>query len=84
VSRKINSRTKFFFKNAGNLVVIYMTGWAPVIQLPELQSLLYQQEGDTLFTVEYDIARQVTFTFFVQFVSGLECFGHSFAYEAHL
>jgi hypothetical protein len=37
-----------------------MTWWAPVIQLPELQSLLYQQEGDTLFTVEYDIARQVT------------------------
>ena len=29
------------------------------LQLPELQSLLYQQEGDTVFTVEYDIAKQV-------------------------
>ncbi len=57
-----------------------MTGWAPLIQLPELQSLLYQQEGDTLFTVEYDIARQVPlyasrvpFYFFVHFVGRPEC-----------
>ncbi len=26
------------------------------MKLPELQSLLYRQDGDTIFTVEYDVA----------------------------
>ena len=32
------------------------------IKLPELQGLLYQEEGDTVFTVEYDILKQVSRT----------------------
>ena len=32
------------------------------IKLPELQGLLYQEEGDTVFTVEYDILKQVSLT----------------------
>ena len=27
------------------------------MKLPELQGLLYQQEKDTVFTLEYDVAR---------------------------
>ena len=31
------------------------------MKLPELQALLYQEEADTVFTVEYDIVKQVSF-----------------------
>jgi hypothetical protein len=55
----MNFRAKLFSKMR-EISWFSITERAPVLQLPELQSLLYQQEGDTLFTVEYDIARQVT------------------------
>ena len=29
------------------------------VKLPELQAMLYQEDDDTVFTVEYDIAKQV-------------------------
>ena len=29
------------------------------VKLAELQSLMYQEEGETVFTLEYDVAKQV-------------------------
>ena len=40
--------------------IIAMNGRSLVnVKLPELQALLYQEEAETVFTVEYDIAKQV-------------------------
>ena len=29
------------------------------MKLPELQSCMYQEEGETTFTIEYDVGKQV-------------------------
>ena len=40
--------------------IIAMNGQSLVnVKLPELQAMLYQEEDETVFTVEYDIAKQV-------------------------
>ena len=31
------------------------------MKLPELQSCMYQEDGETTFTVEYDVGKQVKF-----------------------
>ena len=41
------------------------------MKLPELQALLYQEEADTVFTVEYDIVKQVSFAILGDSVSSL-------------
>ena len=41
--------------------IIAMNGKSLVnVKLPELQAMLYQEESETVFTVEYDIAKQVS------------------------
>ena len=32
------------------------------VKLAELQSMMYQEDGETVFTLEYDVARQVCCT----------------------
>ena len=41
--------------------IIAMNGKSLVnVKLPELQAMLYKEETETVFTVEYDIAKQVS------------------------
>ena len=41
------------------MVVMMMVVMMMMVMMASLQALLYQQDDETVFTVEYDIAKQV-------------------------